>query len=155
EAALLSFVAAAIGCVLAQKGIQLWARTTHSPYVVMDYSFAWTNVWYAAGMGALAAILIAAIPIVKILRMDLNAALKSDTGRTTMTGRTRFLLAALVGGQMALAIVLLAGAGVLARSLWNVVGADTGARGADHVLVGRVSIPRDDFTTPESRNVFW
>jgi putative ABC transport system permease protein len=56
---------------------------------------------------------------------------------------------------MALAIMLLAGAGVLARSLWNIVGADVGVRGADRILVGRVRVSSEEYPSPETRNAYW
>jgi putative ABC transport system permease protein len=72
-----------------------------------------------------------------------------------MSRGTKRLSAALVAGQMALAMVLLAGAGVLARSLWNIVGADVGVRGADRSLVGRVQVSREQYASPETRNAYW
>ena len=47
----------------------------------------------------------------------MNSALKSDARGVTQGLRGKHLAAVLVAGQMALAIVLLSGAGVLVRSL--------------------------------------
>ncbi|HWW82404.1 MAG TPA: FtsX-like permease family protein, partial [Vicinamibacterales bacterium] len=52
---------------------------------------------------------------------------------------------------MALAIVLLSGAGVLVRSLVNIVGAETGVRDPEHILVGRVRLPSDKYGSPEKQ----
>src|SRR4051794_10236140 len=52
---------------------------------------------------------------------------------------------------MALAIVLLSGAGVLVRTLLKIVDADTGVRNAEHILVGGIELPSDKYMTPENR----
>ena len=49
---------------------------------------------------------------------------------------------------MALAIVLLSGAGVLVRSLMNVVSANTGVRDPENVLVGLLSLPSEKYPSP-------
>ena len=52
--------------------------------------------------------------------------------------------AVLVGGQMALAMVLLAGAGVLVHSLLNIVDGPTGVRNPQNILVGSIGLPSDN-----------
>jgi predicted permease len=84
-----------------------------------------------------------------------NGGLKSDARGATMSRGTKRLSAALVAGQTSLAIVLLAGAGVLARSLWNIVDSEVGVRGADRILVGEVQVPREEYPSPEGRNAYW
>ena len=53
--------------------------------------------------------------------------------------RGRRLSSLLVAGQMALAIVLLSGAGVLVRSFVTIVTAKTGVRDPDQILTGLLS----------------
>ena len=69
----------------------------------------------------------------------------------TQPVRSKRLAAVLVAGQMALAIVLLSGAGVLVRSLVNIVGADTGVRAPEQILVATVRLPSEKFATDEAR----
>ena len=56
---------------------------------------------------------------------------------------------------MALAIVLLLGAGVLVRSFDNIVRADTGVRNAERIMVGRLRLPSDRYPTPAARAEFF
>ena len=56
---------------------------------------------------------------------------------------------------MALAIVLLLGAGVLVRSFDNIVRADTGVRDPERIMVGRVRLPSDTYPTPAARAEFF
>jgi predicted permease len=44
---------------------------------------------------------------------------------------------------------------VLARSLWNIVDAETGARAPDQVLVGWARMPRSSLTSPSERAAFF
>src|ERR1700728_1072399 len=53
--------------------------------------------------------------------------------------------------QMALAVILIAGAGVLGRSLWDILSADVGVRAPQRVLMGQVVLPRERYPSAESR----
>jgi len=70
-------------------------------------------------------------------------------GRAAVRGGGR-LRHGLVMGQVALALVLLAGAGLLGRSLAALYGVDPGYR-VDQVLTGELSLPTADY--PEERQV--
>ncbi len=56
----------------------------------------------------------------------LGAALAAGAGRSTAGGARKFLQRALVTGQLAVSFVLLVGAGLLARTLWNLHAVDPG-----------------------------
>ncbi len=155
ESALLAITGGGLGWWLGKLALREWIDATWTRYVVLDYSPGLEIFAYWAAITAAAAALFGFIPVVQVLRADVNGGLKSDARGVTMSRGTKRLSAALVAGQMALAIVLLAGAGVLARSLWNIVGADVGVRGADRVLVGQVQVSREDYPSSEARNAYW
>lgn len=155
ESALLAIVGGGLGWWLAQLALRAWIDATWTRYVVLDYSPSLEIVAYWAAITAAAAALFGFIPVVQVLRADVNGGLKSDARGATISRGAKRLSAALVAGQMALAIVLLAGAGVLARSFWNIVGAEVGVRGADRILVGRVQVSREEYPSPEARNTYW
>jgi hypothetical protein len=52
---------------------------------------------------------------------------------------------------MALAMVLLAGAGVLLHSLLNIVDGPTGVRNPQNILVGSIGLPSAKYKGPASR----
>jgi predicted permease len=83
-------------------------------------------------------ILCGVAPAIRSARLELQDAIK-DGGRTTRGAPGRRLSQAFVVVQCALSLVLLAGAGLLLRSLGNLLSVDPGFR-AEHVLVGRVAI---------------
>jgi predicted permease len=155
ESTLLAIVGGGLGWWLGQLALRAWIDATWSRYVVLDYSPGIEIVAWWAAITAATAALFGFIPIVRVLRTEVNTGLKNAARWATMSRGIKQLTAALVAGQMALAIVLLSGAGVLARSLWNIVGAEVGTRGADRVLVGEVQVPREEYPSPAARNAFW
>ena len=91
------------------------------------------------------------LPALRATRMELNDALKAG-GRTAGSaigglGRPR-LQQAIVVGEVALAIVLLVGAGLMARSFAHRLGVDPGFR-ADGVLALRITLPRDRYESED------
>jgi putative ABC transport system permease protein len=155
ENLLLSALGGVLGWWLAQLAIRTWINATHSRYVVLDYTIGLGSVAYALAITLAAALLFSIIPILRTVRMDVNTALKGDGRGATFSRGAKHLSAILVAGQMTLAIVLLGGAGVLARSLWNIVGAQLGIQGAERILIGYVSVPSEEYPASVVRNVFW
>jgi len=88
----------------------------------------------------LVGILTAIAPVMEASKIDLTAALKEDSGRTTGSRGHQRLRGAFVTAEIAMAIVLLAGSGLLVRSFVRLVSAELGfePRG---VLALRVSLP--------------
>lgn len=79
-------------------------------------------------------------PVVQLWRSELRDMLVAGGPRST-DGRGRGRLqSGLVVTQMALAVTLLVGAGLLVRSLWTLQGEDPGFR-ADHVLAVQIAPP--------------
>src|SRR6185295_10525738 len=72
-------------------------------------------------------------PASRLSTLDVNAGLKDGGRGVSGGGRGKHLSALLVIGEMALAVVLLAGAGVMIRSFVKIYTADIGVR-TDHIL---------------------
>lgn len=141
---------------LSAASVRIWVATTTSQNSApFDYSANLNTSMYLAVIVFASAVLITLAPVARLRRLDLNGALKGESRSATMTLRTRRIAAALVAGQMALAVILIAGAGVLGRSLWNVLRADAGVRAPDRVLMGHIALPRERYRTPESRLAFF
>jgi putative ABC transport system permease protein len=80
-------------------------------------------------------------PVVQAWRVDPQAALRGESGRQGSAGRERSRLrGALVVAELALAVVLLAGAGLLIKSFWRLQQVDAGFT-ADHVLKAEYQLP--------------
>jgi putative ABC transport system permease protein len=85
--------------------------------------------------------------------IDPNRALK-DGGASGMGHSRRRLREALVVMEFALALPLLAGAGLAIRSFWNLTRVDLGTR-TDHILTFTVPVPDDRLRRPEQMVAFY
>ncbi|HUA18480.1 MAG TPA: ABC transporter permease [Bryobacteraceae bacterium] len=148
ESLALSSTAGVLGWWIAQWSVRTWAVDTASRYQILDYRMDSGTLAYLAAISVAAAILFSLAPISGVLHLSVNSALKSDARGMTQGLRAKSLAAILVAGQMTLAIVLLSGAGVLVRSLVNVVSARTGVRDPESILAGLVHLPSEKYSTP-------
>lgn len=99
--------------------------------IVLD----WTVLFVVLGVSVGAAVAVALVPALLAARPGLQPLLR-QTYTTDTPGRRR-ALGVLVAGQIALAVVLGAGAGLMLRSLWNLQRVDPGFR-ADGLLTFRL-----------------
>ena len=96
---------------------------------------------FAVGITVLAALLSSVAPALKASRTDLNADLRSE-GRAATAGRGRNRLrAVLVGGEIALALFLLAGTSLLTRGIYSLEHQRLGFR-SDHLLTAAMSLDK-------------
>jgi hypothetical protein len=121
------------------------------PLPELDYTVDSGTLAWLVAISVGAAILFSLAPIGRVLQLGVNSALKSDARGVTQGLRGKHLAEVLVAGQMALAIVLLSGAGVLVRSLLNVVSARTGVRDPENILVGSIRLPSGKYPSPATR----
>jgi putative ABC transport system permease protein len=101
---------------------------------------------FALAATTVAGVLFGCAPAWSATRVDPNETLKEGgrSGGSTMRHKLR---KALVVGEFALALTLLAGAGLAMHSLWNLAHVDPGIR-ADHVLTFGLSAPQEEPVQP-------
>ena len=92
---------------------------------ILDYSMDYRVFAFVTAISIGTGLLFGLAPARRLSTLDVNAALK-DGGRTAGGGRGARLSALLVISEMALAVVLLAGAGVMIRSFLKIYTADVG-----------------------------
>jgi putative ABC transport system permease protein len=109
-------------------------------------------VLFALGVPMLTGVLFGLAPSLVASRADLTLGLR-EGGRGSVGGAGR-LRAGLVAAEMALSVILLAGAGLLFRSLVGLQGVDPGLNPA-HMLTFRVQIPPARYRTPADRTQFF
>jgi len=153
ESAVLASAAGVIGWWITSVGVHVWADATASPFQVADYTLNTRTQGYVIVITILAAVLFSVGPLCHIARLRAGTSTAAGHG-VTQPVRSRRLAAVLVAGQMALAIVLLSGAGVLVRSLVNIVGADTGVRAPEQILVATIRLPSEKFAADEARREY-
>ena len=117
ESVLLSCLGGLLGLALATFGVHAFDRATRDtggPYWIV-FNMDLTVFCYFAAISIASGVLFGLVPALRASRIDLNTALK-DVAPTSSRYRGGRLTAALVVVQLALTIVLLAGAGMMMRS---------------------------------------
>jgi putative ABC transport system permease protein len=94
------------------------------------------------------------VPAWQLTGRDANDALKAGPGRGNSSGGANRIRSLLVVSEVALALMLLIGAGLLMRSLSGLRAVDPGFD-ASNVLTATVNIPEAKYPTPEPRNQFF
>ena len=150
EGVLLAAVSGLIGTLLALAGIRLIrAFGPGNLPRLNEISLDLRVLGWALAISVLAGILVGLSPAIATLRRDLRPS-GEEGGRSVSGGAaTRRIRRALVVADFALAIVLLAGAGLLVRSWWYVNSIDPGFR-PERVLVMELSAP-PTFSIPAQR----
>jgi putative ABC transport system permease protein len=95
-------------------------------------------VLFILGLGVALGIAVGAVPAMHVAGMNLGVVLREDSRTSTGGRRARIVRGTLVVAQVALAFVLLIGAGLLLASFRHLLGVDTGFT-AQHVLTGRLN----------------
>jgi putative ABC transport system permease protein len=151
ESLLLAALGAALGAGLAQTLSRLlvaFLSTSNNP-VFLDLALDWRVLGFAAALAVLTCFLFGLAPAVGVTRKQPGAVMKSG-GRGLTAGRQRFSLQrALVIVQVALSLVLVAGAVLFSRSLGKLLTVDTGFK-QEGVLTATVMFQR--LKLPPDRN---
>ena len=96
-------------------------------------------VVFILGLGLALGVIVGAVPAAHVAGLNLGLALREDSRTSTGGRRAQIVRGSLVVAQVALAFVLLIGAGLLLASFRHLLAVDPGFR-AEHVLTGRVSL---------------
>ena len=105
-------------------------------------------------VSAATGILFGLIPAIQASRTDPRSGLHEGSRTTTGSGRISRLRNALVVSEVSLACVLLIGAGLMLRSLLNLVHLDPGFR-EEHVLTATIALPYPEYKSTEQVTQFY
>jgi predicted permease len=154
ESLVLSGLAASGGLLLAYVAVRFvaWWDPANIPRVA-DAALDPKALGFTAIVAVVTSLLFGLAPAMRSTRLDLNDSLKD--GQTTSGGaaRQRFRNT-LVVVEMALAVVLLVGAGLMIRSLWSLQRIDLGLNPSG-VLTMRLSLPQSSYQSPEEVVAFY
>jgi predicted permease len=136
ESLVLSVLGALLALLLAWRGAYaLVALASPGGDWQLPLGIGWRALGFTAGVGLLATCLFGLAPALAATRVDVHAALQASW-RGHTAGRSKHLLAkSLVIAQISIALMLLSGAALLVRSLWNLRHQDFGFRGEGVLLV--------------------
>jgi putative ABC transport system permease protein len=110
-------------------------RSLHLDVTILAFSF---------GLSLLTGLIFGLAPALQSSRLDLNEVLK-EGGRNTSAGAGHRLRSAMVVAEIAMAVVLLIGAGLMMKSLYRLLETNVGFK-TDHLLTMTVILPTKKYT---------
>jgi putative ABC transport system permease protein len=158
ESLLLALLGGVAGLALAASGIPvlrsgLLGIVTGKIPGLETIGVDWATLTFTFGVSLLTGVLFGALPAMQISRIDLNQTLKEGGKGSAGAGR-RGLSRALVMAQVALAVIVLVGAGLLVRSMNKLLQVDPGFR-ADHLLSLKIELPQSRYQKDEQVREFY
>jgi putative ABC transport system permease protein len=154
ESVLLSLLGGALGMLLAVWGID--ALMTLNPLKLPRYNpigVDSTVLGFTLLAALLTGVLFGLAPAWQVSKLDLQSALK-DGGRTAAEAGARRVSDWLIVAEMALALVLLIGAGLLIRSFVQLLQVNPGFN-TERVLTMQVLLPQTAYAQPQQRGNFY
>jgi putative ABC transport system permease protein len=159
ESVLMAAAGGALGLLLAYAGDRLLTleMTRYHRFSVPNagvIGIDWRVLIYAAGVTLAVGILFGLAPALTATRTDLSESLKEGgAGSTTESGRRR-LRSVLVVSEMALALVLLAGAGLLVRTFLRLTQVNLGID-PTNVVTMEIDLPHYKYPTATQQTSFY
>ena len=157
ESVMLSIAGGAIGWMIALWGIRAFdaqVTPTGKP-PALDFSMDVRALVYLAAITIGTGLVFGLAPALRLSKLDVNSALK-DGGRGSSDRRSRQVSfrSLLVVVEMALAVVLLAGAGLMIRSFMNAYRYDMGIR-STNILAMWIDLPNATYPRPDQQLAFF
>jgi len=140
ESLVLTTIGGSVGLLIGYWGIQLLEtlgidRLPRAQEIAIDG----TVIAATLGLSLIVGFLIGVIPVIGAIRTDLGAIFHEDGITGTSSRATRFVRRGLVTAQVAIAFVLLIGAGLMLASFEEILALDLGYD-TDNVLTGQVTL---------------
>ena len=127
ETVLLAAAGTALGVLAATWGIDLVKRGAGAVLPrIQTVSIDQSVLAFAIGIMVLSVIATGLVPAFHAARTDVTNSLREGTGRSGTSVRLRRLRGMLVAAEVALAVVVVVGAGLLVKSLWRLRAVDPG-----------------------------
>jgi putative ABC transport system permease protein len=150
ESALLAVAGTAVGMLIAQWSLSaLLSAAPEAVRSLTDLSLDRSVLLFAATLSLATTFVFGLLPAMQSSRADLRSALQAFPG--PRAGRLR---AALVVGQVALSLLLLAGAGLMLRSFERLLSVPPGFD-ANNVVAARVALGGPSYAKDEAQAAFW
>ncbi len=149
ESLVLALCGGALGLALAWGGVRwIAARATWKLPILAPIGIDSKMLLFAAALSVATTLLFGLAPALRLLRLDLAQSLRDGAGGASAGWKRQRLRGTLVAAQMALAVVLLAGAGLMLRSLDALLRVDLGFD-PSQVLTARLSLPEATYRRPD------
>jgi putative ABC transport system permease protein len=154
EGCVLSLLGGVAGLLLAWWGIQAVRGVMPSVFPrITEMQIGGTVLLFTLGLSLVTGIVFGLVPAISGSRVDLTQSLQ-ECGRSAATGhRKNRFMAALVAAQFALALVLVNGAALMLKSLWNATG-ERELHEPEQVLIAGLSLDGPAYEDTAARDRF-
>ncbi|HET6854316.1 MAG TPA: ABC transporter permease [Pyrinomonadaceae bacterium] len=139
------FVAAACLSTVRAMGPASIPRLTESSLSVPAFFFAFA-------ISCLSTVMFGLFPAFQASQLELNDALKNSNNVGTTPRRSNRVRRILVVGQIALALILLTGAGLVVKSFWRLQAVDPGVK-SEHLLTAGLSLSFADYPNGSPKRI--
>ena len=155
EGILLALCGGILGVALSFGGVRLVQLTNaggipRADEITMD----WRVLVFTLGTSVITGILFGLAPLAPLLVSGISESLKDTAGSTTAAAGAQIFRRVLVAGELAMALVLLIGCGLMVRAFWKLQEVHTGLN-ADNVITMHVSLPSGTYTDAAKITDFW
>ncbi len=155
EGLLLSISGAALGLLLALAGLKVMVAAGKASIPrAAEVSIDPTVLAVTIGVSLLTAMMFGLAPLAQIATCTLHDALKAAAGRATGSIASNRFRSALVASELALALILLIGTGLMIRAFWKLSEINPGFR-PDGLLTFRVNLPPAIYPKQGDVDHFW
>jgi putative ABC transport system permease protein len=151
ESVVVALVGGAIGTLFALWGVRLMRGAL--PAELVKFNPGWTRIainadalLFTLGVSVATALVIGLIPAFMASRADPQHALKESARSATSGGSRQRLRSTLVVGEVALALMLLVGTGLMVRSFIGLINVDQGYR-VDNAITMQLTLPPARYKT--------
>ncbi len=150
ESSVIAVIGGLIGCALGTGLLRLAIAADPNGIPYLERASVDTRVLAVSfALALLTGIFFGLIPALQQPRTETLGASRTAAARSSTA-----LKNSLVAAQIALSTLLLAAAGLLVRSLWNLETQSLGMR-SEHVLTAQLVLPSSRYTTPQARVAFF
>ncbi|MGB8472667.1 MAG: ABC transporter permease, partial [Candidatus Acidiferrum sp.] len=155
EGILLAMCGGVLGVFLSYGGVRLVQLTNaggipRADEIAMD----WRVLVFTLAVSAVTGVLFGLAPLAPLMVSGISESLKDTAGSTTGAAGAQFFRRALVAGELAMALVLLIGCGLMLRAFWKLQEVHTGMQ-PDNVITMLVSLPRGSYKDTAQITEFW
>jgi putative ABC transport system permease protein len=155
EGLALSLAGSAFGLLLAFGSLKLLSLTgagaiPRAEEIVID----WRVLVFSLALAVATGIVFGLAPILHLRTSSLHEILKSAAGRNTGTAASHRFRSILISSELALALVLLIGSGLMVKAFWKLQEVNAGLN-PDRLLTMQISLPSVGYATETQANTFW
>jgi len=156
ESLLIALLGACAGLAFTVVGQRLMhsALAYNEEVRLVELKIDWPVLAFTSAISVLSALLFGLVPALKAWSVEVFTTLKNDSGTASAGRKKNRLRSVLVAGEVALAVILLAGAGILIKGIVEETRRSMGFE-AQHLLAAQITLPDTRYKEPAKQIEFY